>query len=58
MVKSFFDLKELQDDIFSGLISRAYIYALVRNGKIRTVRIGKRILVPAAEVDRIVKEGI
>jgi excisionase family DNA binding protein len=38
-------------------ISRTTFYELVRNGKIRTIVIGGRRLVPAAEAQRLVREG-
>ena len=38
-------------------IGRTKFYELVRDGKIRTISIGGRRLVPAAEAERQVREG-
>jgi excisionase family DNA binding protein len=38
-------------------IGRTKFYELVRNGKIKTVVIGGRRLVPAAEARRLIREG-
>jgi len=38
-------------------LGRTKFYALVREGKIKTVRIGARRLVPASEVERLLREG-
>ena len=35
--------------------SISFVYMLVREGKLRTVRVGRRIRIPAAEVDRFLK---
>ncbi|MBP2658655.1 MAG: hypothetical protein H6Q69_1687 [Firmicutes bacterium] len=56
--KNFYDLEQLRNEVFSGLLSKAYIYALVKQEKIKSVRIGKRILISAAEAERLVREGV
>jgi excisionase family DNA binding protein len=38
-------------------IGRTKFYELVRQGKIRTVVIGGRRLIPADEVERLLREG-
>lgn len=38
-------------------ISRAHLYALEKRKKIRLVRVGRRTLIPADEIDRLVREG-
>jgi excisionase family DNA binding protein len=38
-------------------LGRTKFYALVRQGKIRTVRIGGCRVVPASEVERLLREG-
>ena len=38
-------------------ISRSSFYRLEGAGKIRLVRIGRRTLIPADEIERLVKEG-
>ena len=44
MEKDFFTVRELMD--ITG-ISRALAYALIARGEVATVRLGKRILIPA-----------
>lgn len=40
-------------------IGRSHLWCLVRSGKIRTVRIGKRgIRVPESEIDRFIRDGL
>jgi predicted site-specific integrase-resolvase len=39
-------------------ISLATFWKYERLGKIRIIRIGKRVLIPIAEVNRIVTEGL
>lgn len=36
-------------------VSRGFGYALVRNGDIPSIRLGKRILVPCEAIDRILR---
>jgi excisionase family DNA binding protein len=38
-------------------IGRNSAYEAVRRGEIPTIRIGKRILVPVAALDRLLKDG-
>jgi len=38
-------------------IGRTKFYQLVREGKVRTIVIGRRRLVPAHEAERLVREG-
>jgi len=38
-------------------IARSTFYGLANEGKIKTIAIGRRRLVPAAEVERIMAEG-
>jgi excisionase family DNA binding protein len=38
-------------------ITQGFMRKLVRNGAVRTVHIGRRILVSAAEIRRVVAEG-
>lgn len=40
-------------------IGRSHLWCLVRSGKIRTVRIGKRgIRIPESEIDRFIRDGL
>lgn len=36
-------------------ISRQYLYTLVNQGKIRRVKLGRRSLIPATEIDRLLQ---
>ncbi|MEL7632752.1 hypothetical protein [Sporomusa sphaeroides] len=56
--RNFWDLEEIRTEIFSGKISKAYCYVLAKTGKIRTIRIGRKILVPAEEAARLLTEGV
>jgi excisionase family DNA binding protein len=38
-------------------IGRSKVYELLREKKIRSIRIGKRRLIPAAEAERLLREG-
>jgi excisionase family DNA binding protein len=38
-------------------ITSHFLRQLMRKGAVRTVRIGRRVLVPAAEIRRVVAEG-
>ena len=38
-------------------VSRDSLRRLARSGRLRTVRINRRVLVPATEVDRLASEG-
>jgi excisionase family DNA binding protein len=37
-------------------VSYSMMRKLVKQGKIRTVRVGKRLMVPEAEIEKLVKE--
>jgi excisionase family DNA binding protein len=39
-------------------IGRTHAYRAIKAGKIGSVRIGNKILVPKAEIDRIVAQGV
>jgi excisionase family DNA binding protein len=40
-------------------IGRSHLWCLIRSGKIRTVRIGKRgVRIPESEIDRFIQEGL
>lgn len=38
-------------------VSRSSIYAAVNSGQLKSIRLGRRILIPRAVVDALVKEG-
>lgn len=39
-------------------LSRAFIYRLVENGQLESVRIGSAVRIPRREVERLITEGI
>lgn len=40
-----------------GGMGRTWLYAQIKEGRIRTVKLGTRTLIPAAEIDRIVSDA-
>lgn len=56
--RNFFDLEEVRNSVFDGKISKSYIYVLAKEGKLETIRIGRKILVPASVVDKLLTEGV
>ncbi|MEG6586705.1 hypothetical protein [Dendrosporobacter sp. 1207_IL3150] len=53
-----YDLSEVRELVFNGKISKAYLYALVKEEKINVLRFGKRILVPASSIEKMLSEGV
>lgn len=53
MEKNFYDMEEIRQNVFNCKLSKAYLYLMVKEGKIQTRRFGKKILVPASEVERL-----
>jgi excisionase family DNA binding protein len=40
-------------------IGRSHLWCLIRTGKLRTVRIGKRgVRIPEFEIDRFIRQGL
>jgi len=39
-------------------LSQRYVAMLVRAGRIRSVRVGRRRLIPVGEIERIAREGL
>jgi excisionase family DNA binding protein len=39
-------------------LSRSYLYALMDRGELRYVKCGKRRLIPRAEINRLMREGL
>ena len=35
-------------------VSKAHVYRMIKSGEIRSARLGKRILIPVSEMDRLV----
>ncbi|SFL43981.1 MerR family transcriptional regulator [Pelosinus propionicus] len=56
--RNFLDLEEVRMEVFSGKISRAYCYVLVKQGKIKAIRVGRKILIPVNEAARLLAEGV
>ena len=46
--RNFYDLSQLRKEVFNDLVSQAAIYQAIREGRIPSVRFGRRILVPAS----------
>jgi excisionase family DNA binding protein len=40
-----------------GGISRTTLHRLISGGKIRAIKIGRRLMIPSDEIERIVAEG-
>ena len=38
-------------------ISRSHLYNLISRGEIRVVKVGRRTVVPAVEIDRVLEHG-
>lgn len=53
IVKKFYDLEELRTEVFEGKISKAHIYNLVKKGKIPSICLGRRLLVPHSYVQSL-----
>ena len=51
--KNFYDLDELRKDVFQNKVSKAHIYNQVASGDIPSAKIGRRILVPAWWVNKL-----
>lgn len=54
--KNFYDLDELGKDVFQNKVSKAHIYNQVAQGEIPSTKIGRRILVPAWWVNKLLHE--
>lgn len=39
-------------------VSKSYVWGLVRSGKVKTVRLGSRRIIPSSELARILNEGV
>lgn len=56
--RRFFDLEEVRQKVFDGKISKSYMYILVKSGRIKVIRIGRKILVPAYVIDDLIEKGL
>lgn len=56
--RNFYDLEEIRDLVFNGKISKSYIYVMAKEGKLDVVRFGRKILVPASAVTKLLAEGV
>lgn len=45
--RNFYDLEEFRRDIFHNRISRSQVYKQAKAGEIPTIKIGRRVFVPA-----------
>ena len=37
-------------------VSKAHVHRLINTGVIRTIKLGRRVLIPASELDRLISE--
>lgn len=56
--RNFYDLNEIWSEVLDKRVSKSYIYVLAREGRLPTVRFGRKILVPAEAVAKLLGEGI
>ena len=38
-------------------VSRSSIYSAIKSGQLKSIRLGRRLLIPTAVIDALVKEG-
>ncbi len=55
--RKFFTVSQLIEYFGNGVISRGTIYLMIKKGEIPTVRIGERILIPAAWVEKFMSNA-
>ena len=53
--KLFYTVPELHS-VLGGIVSKPFLYSMVKKGEIVTRRIGGKIVIPAAWVDRYIAE--
>ena len=51
-----YPISEVQ--ILLGGISRSHVYDLIDRGELRRVKLGRRALIPASEIDRIIEASL
>jgi excisionase family DNA binding protein len=39
-------------------VSPRHLWRLIHNGEVRSIRFGRRVLVPAEELERLAKQGV
>ena len=53
--KIFYSISEFHE-LLGGIISRGYLYEMVKSGEIKTTRLGGKIVIPAVWVDKYLSE--
>lgn len=53
--KLFYSVPELYT-VLGGIVSKAYLYSMIKRGEIVTRRIGGKIVIPASWVDRYIAD--
>lgn len=56
--RNFYDLNEVWSEVLNKKVSRSYVYILAKEGKFQTVKFGRKILVPASAVTKLLSEGV
>jgi hypothetical protein len=51
--RNFYTPEEVRQKVFADTISKPLLYAAIKRGEIASMRLGRKILVPAWWVDRI-----
>jgi excisionase family DNA binding protein len=51
-------VEEFRDTVLGNRIGRASVYEMVRSNRIRAVRVGRKILIPAQEADRFLEREL
>lgn len=55
--RNFYDLEEVRNIVFDGKISKSFIYSMAQKGDLETIRLGRKILVRAEVVNKLIMEG-
>ncbi len=55
--RNFYDLNEVWE-VLDKKVSKSYVYVLAKKGKFETRMFGRKILVPAAAVEKLLAEGV
>lgn len=53
--KLFYTVPELHQ-VLGGIVSKAYLYTMVKRGEIVTKRLGGKLVIPAAWVDKYISD--
>lgn len=57
MEKKFYSVSEVQEEVFSGTLTRPTILKLIKNGEIPSIRVGKKTLIPGAWARKILQQA-